>query len=399
LKRLATITVLFTILGCGLDAYVVLSDRWPDGSIVMQLQLGSAGPLIDGRSSWNASAEDALAVWNNYSDRVKFRVVRDSTVAAADGNGANNVFFSSSIFGRSFGSGTLAVTTNWSRVSTGERIEADVVFNTAYSWNSYDGPLRSTAAGDPLIDLHRVALHEFGHVLGLNHPDQFGQSVQAIMNSSIGDVDRLQPDDIAGAAALYGGGGGTALTPPDAPGGLTTSASGSTVSLSWQAPTSGGPPAAYIIEAGSGPGLTNLASLSTGNTATTYSAGGVGAGRYYVRVRAANAAGTSPASNESLLIVGGACASPPGAPSGLNASVAGSTVSLLWNAAPGNPTTYIVEAGTAPGLTNLANNDLGSPTTSYVASGVGQGAYYVRMRARNACGTGPASNEVLLVVR
>ncbi|HJZ74487.1 MAG TPA: fibronectin type III domain-containing protein [Vicinamibacterales bacterium] len=309
------------------------------------------------------------------------------------------MLFASSIYGRSFGSGALAITTNWSRVSTGERIEADVVFNTAYSWNSYDGPLRSTASGDPLVDLHRVALHEFGHVLGLNHPDQFGQSVPAIMNSGIGDVDRLQADDIAGVAALYGGGGGTASTVPDAPGALTTSASGSTVLLSWKAPTSGGPPAVYVIEAGSAPRLANLASFSTGSTATSYSAGGVGAGTYYVRVRAANAAGTGPASNESMLIVGGGtCASAPGAPAGFTASASGSTVTLRWNAASGSPTTYVVEAGSAPGLNNLANSDLGSPATSYVAPGVARGAYYVRMRARNECGTGPASNEVLLVV-
>ena len=162
----------FAVFGCGLDAYVTLNDRWPDGSIVMLLQLGSSGSLIDGRSGWDASAEDALAAWNNYSGRVKFRIVRDPTAVAGDSNGANNVLFSSSIYGRSFGSGILAVTTNWSEASTGARIEADVVFNTAFSWNSYSGPLRHTASGDPLIDLHRVALHEFGHVLGFMHEHQ-----------------------------------------------------------------------------------------------------------------------------------------------------------------------------------------------------------------------------------
>ena len=51
-----------------------------------------------------------------------------------------------------------------------------------------------------------------------------------------------------------------------------------------------------------------------------------------------------------------------------------------------------------PGLSNLANSDLGSPATAYVASGVGHGTYYVRMRGRNGCGTGPASTETLLFV-
>jgi hypothetical protein len=48
-----------------------------------------------------------------------------------------------------------------------------------------------------------VALHEFGHVLGLDHPDEFGQSVDAIMNSTVGDLDKLLFDDILGAYSLY----------------------------------------------------------------------------------------------------------------------------------------------------------------------------------------------------
>ena len=36
-------------------------------------------------------------------------------------------------------------------------------------------------------------------------PDQAGQQVTAIMNSDIGFLRELQPDDIAGARALYGG--------------------------------------------------------------------------------------------------------------------------------------------------------------------------------------------------
>jgi len=199
----------------GLSGFALIGDRWPDGTITMQLQLGSSGRLTDGSASWGEAAEAALSTWNQYSQRVQFRVVRDSTAPQGDGNGVNNVTFAPDVYGMAFGTKVLAITTDWARGAT--RTEADVVFNTnAGPWDSYSGPLRRGT-----MDFHRVALHEFGHVLGLDHPDEAGQSVSAIMNSHIGDLDHLTSDDIAGVQALYGGtrsapgnGAGTVAFPP-----------------------------------------------------------------------------------------------------------------------------------------------------------------------------------------
>jgi hypothetical protein len=147
---------------------------------------------------------------------------------------------------------------------------------------------------------------------------------------------RLVAEDVSGALA----------TSPGSPRNLVASASGSSVTLSWVAPNGGDPMTAYVIEAGSAPGLANLAAFSTGNTLTIFHASGIGAGTYYVRVRAANAFGSSAASNEAVLVVGGSPGTAPGAPSGLTSTVnAGGTVGFAWNAASGSPTTYVIEAG------------------------------------------------------
>lgn len=182
-------------------SFSVLPNKWANGTVTMhlQLQLASAsGTLIDGADSFNEVAASALAAWNCHTDLVKFAAVDNSTEPRVENDGVNSVFFDASEFGRRLDGNTLAVATSWYQVSTGNKLEGDVVFNNTVNWNSYRGGLR------PSHDFHRVALHEFGHVLGLDHPDENGQRVTALMNSGITHLDALAADDIAGGRALYG---------------------------------------------------------------------------------------------------------------------------------------------------------------------------------------------------
>src|SRR5205823_3889666 len=146
-------------------------------------------------------------------------------------------------------------------------------------------------------------------------------------------------------------------------GGLTATVSGSTVNLVWSAPTSGGAPTSYIVEAGSSSGLKDLANFSTGNTTLGYSATGVPAGTYFVRVRASNGGGASSPSNEIVVLVGAGCAV-PAAPANLAAAVSGSTVVLTWGAAP-LASSYQLQAGSGTGRSDLLDIDLFSSATSY----------------------------------
>ncbi len=149
---------------------------------------------------------------------MKFVPIVGSPLPPADADEDNSAFFAGTVYGQSFGSRVLAVTLTSRRGSV--RTETDVIFNSNEDWGSYRGAHRS---GMP--DFHRVALHEFGHALGLGHPDESGQSVIAIMNSLISGVDSLRADDIAGARSLYDAG------PPY----LTSTASPNLVNLSTRA--------------------------------------------------------------------------------------------------------------------------------------------------------------------
>lgn len=79
-------------------------------------------------------------------------------------------------------------------------------------------------------------------------------------------------------------------------------------------------------------------------------------------------------------------------------SVKGSAVEISWSAGAGAPTSYIVEAGSAPGTADQSRTDLHSSATTYTATGVKPGTYYARVFGVSACGTSPASNEVVAVV-
>jgi len=201
----------------------------------------------------------------------------------------------------------------------------------------------------------------------------------------------LQADDLAGMSAVYPS--GATLTPPGVPANLNSVVSGSTVTITWSAPATGGAPTAYQLQAGSAQGLTNIAAVAV--TGTALIVPGVPNGVYYVRVVAGNAAGISAPTADHVIRVGPA---PPGVPRSLTASAsAGGNVAITWlpPSSGGSPSSYLLLAGHTPGATTYQIPVAG---TALAGSGIPAATYYLRVVAVNATGISVASNEVALVV-
>jgi titin len=184
------------------------------------------------------------------------------------------------------------------------------------------------------------------------------------------------------------------LAVPNAPTGLkATDAAANQITLSWTAPS--GSVSGYNIYQGTSSGGETTTpvngSVLVSGTSTTVTVSTTGT--YYFQVTAVNAAGQSSASNEASAT---AAAIAPSAPTGLTATPSASAVTLNWSApATGDtPTSYQIWQGTASGSeTTLAATVSGSQTTDYI-SGLNDGTtYYFVVKAINAAGTGPASNQ------
>ena len=191
-------------------------------------------------------------------------------------------------------------------------------------------------------------------------------------------------------------------TPPGATSGLGATVAGSTANLAWTAATDDVGVTRYNVHRGTSAGFTpSAANRIAQPTGTAYADTGLAIGTYYYKVTAEDAAGNvGAASNEATATVADATA--PTAPTGLAATVAGSTATITWTAATDNVgvARYNLHRGTTSGFTPSAANRISQPVSSpYADGGLAPGTYFYKLTAEDAAGNvGPVSNTATATV-
>ncbi len=184
---------------------------------------------------------------------------------------------------------------------------------------------------------------------------------------------------------------------PGAPTNLQVAVSGTTLSITWGPPATGGAATNYLLIARRPTGEV-FASQNVWPTPSFVSA--VPHGVYVISVRAQNGAGFGPETAQQTVVVPAAPPGgpgSPGAPTNLQVNVSGTTLSASWGApaSGGAPTGYLLIARNLSG-TVIAQQPVW-PTPSFISS-VPHGVYVVSVRASNAAGAGPETSPITVSV-
>ena len=188
---------------------------------------------------------------------------------------------------------------------------------------------------------------------------------------------------------LYGG--------PSAPGAVTNvnaTAGQQSATVTWSAPSSGGPPTSYTVTPYIGSTAQTPTTVTGSPPATTATVSGLTAGTSYTfTVQAANASGSGPSSSQSNSVTPTAPTA-PSTPTNISVSPATSQALVSWTApnSNGSPITgytvtpYLGSAAQTPFPVNS-----GSATSADVTGLTNGTTYTFTVKATNSIGTGPES--------
>ena len=201
ISRFLFLTLLFANNSSGFE---LSGSFWEHGQATYHVGMDGNSPT---GGSWNAAFKRSMEAWTTATE-FEFIAIDEYVDPCIDrgaglfGDGVVGVDFTATVCGTEFNNNVLAVTltagTCLNQECTGgfHIDDADIVFNEAENWDVYSGPAHFS-----VTDFERVALHELGHALGLDHES----TNSAIMQGLVSDTHTLQLDDINGANSIYGG--------------------------------------------------------------------------------------------------------------------------------------------------------------------------------------------------
>ncbi len=175
------------------SAYVLYPCSWPSARATFYVKWDGGGTydtaFIQAMNKWNS-----LSGFSFSSNTSEYVDPCNTPIPGFIGLDYKNGYsFGSTFCGSAWGATTLALTRIWYSEST--MLDTDIIFNSNFSWGVHDGTTTSP------YDFRRVAVHELGHALGLDHEPMN----TAIMNLGYSrTIIDPQTDDINGLVALYG---------------------------------------------------------------------------------------------------------------------------------------------------------------------------------------------------
>jgi hypothetical protein len=194
--------------------------QWKDGSIELLIdKAGSATLGISGADTQNA-VESAFSTWmsadcpgGGHPSFAANTVLKAGLKVDFSENGPNQSVVTYEDGMWPYEDGAVAKTLLAFSLDSGDMVDADVAFNSA------DFPLAIDPPSSADVDLEAVLTHELGHVLGLDHSDAPGATMQPeTQGFATAELKTLEPDDMAGICSIY---------PPAPKGGTSKSTSSS----------------------------------------------------------------------------------------------------------------------------------------------------------------------------
>jgi hypothetical protein len=196
---------------------ILLEDGARSNEVPFRVTFGFDGSRREGDQVWywiNENAQDCeaegLAVqsaadtWNKTGASIRLLYAGPHQATSSSYNGRNEIMW---------GSTDKGIGVAWTWEASGVVLETDTVFSNKYHWSTADQPSPSS------MDVETVALHEFGHWMGLR--DLYGDLGDGEYDTAkvmygfgyYGKVKRqLHPDDVAGIHFVY-----PPQLPPDTP--------------------------------------------------------------------------------------------------------------------------------------------------------------------------------------